>query len=29
VKTAGGGGNTKRVKVCTSCIKSGKVVKAA
>jgi large subunit ribosomal protein L28 len=21
------GGNTKRVKVCTSCIKSGKVVK--
>jgi large subunit ribosomal protein L28 len=29
VKTAGGGGNTKRVKACTSCIKSGKVVKAA
>ncbi len=22
------GGNTRRVKVCTSCIKSGKVVKA-
>jgi len=21
------GGNTKRVKVCTSCIKSGKIVK--
>jgi large subunit ribosomal protein L28 len=29
VKTAGGGGNTKRVKACTSCIKSGKVTKAA
>ena len=28
VKTAAGGGS-KRVKVCTSCIKSGKVVKAA
>ncbi len=29
VKTAGSGGNTKRVKACTSCIKSGKIVKAA
>jgi large subunit ribosomal protein L28 len=28
VKTASAGGS-KRVKVCTSCIKSGKVIKAA
>ena len=27
VKSAAAGGNTKRVKVCTSCIKAGKVVK--
>jgi large subunit ribosomal protein L28 len=24
-----GGSNTKRIRVCTSCIKTGKVVKAA
>ena len=27
VRTAAGGGNTKRVKACTSCIKAGKVVR--
>jgi large subunit ribosomal protein L28 len=27
VRAAAGGGNTKRVKVCTSCLKAGKVVR--
>ncbi len=29
VRVAAGGGNTKRVQACTSCIKAGKVVRAA
>jgi large subunit ribosomal protein L28 len=28
VRTPAGGGNTKKLKVCTSCIKAGKVVRA-
>ena len=28
VRVAAGGGNTKRMHVCTSCIKAGKVVRA-
>ena len=28
VRTAAGGGNTKKLKVCTSCIKAGKVARA-
>jgi large subunit ribosomal protein L28 len=27
VRTPAGGGNTKRVNACTSCIKAGKVVR--
>jgi large subunit ribosomal protein L28 len=27
VRTPAGGGNTKRIKACTSCIKAGKVVR--
>ena len=27
VKSKNAGGNTKRVKACTSCIRSGKIVK--
>jgi len=29
VRTPAGGGNTKRVQVCTSCLKAGKVVRAS
>jgi large subunit ribosomal protein L28 len=28
VRTPAGGGTTKKLKVCTSCIKAGKVVRA-
>ena len=28
VRVAAGGGNTKRLQVCTSCIKAGKVARA-
>ena len=28
VRTPAGGGNTKKLQVCTSCIKAGKVVRA-
>jgi large subunit ribosomal protein L28 len=28
VRTPAGGGNTKKLKVCTSCIKAGKVARA-
>jgi large subunit ribosomal protein L28 len=28
VRVAAGGGNTKRLQVCTSCIKAGKVTRA-
>jgi large subunit ribosomal protein L28 len=28
VRVAAGGGNTKRMQVCTSCIKAGKVQRA-
>jgi large subunit ribosomal protein L28 len=28
VRTPAGGGNTKKLNVCTSCIKAGKVVRA-
>jgi large subunit ribosomal protein L28 len=29
VRVAAGGGNTKRLQVCTSCIKAGKVARAS
>ena len=28
VRTPAGGGNTRKMQVCTSCIKAGKVVRA-
>jgi large subunit ribosomal protein L28 len=28
VRTPAGGGNTRKMRVCTSCIKAGKVVRA-
>ncbi len=29
VRTPAGGGNTRRMRVCTRCLKAGKVVRAA
>ncbi|MFV2017108.1 MULTISPECIES: 50S ribosomal protein L28 [Micromonosporaceae] len=29
VRTPAGGGNTRKVKACTSCLKAGKVVRGA